>query len=394
MTSQLYQTPLPESQATNPPEQGVQSNVDLQGLLEQGGVATENIATSNIDVQVTGQFRLGPIFSEKLEKEVNSLSKSSYTALPYYDSDATEPDRGYYELQSGDVNPAHKTAREATEYTLNLTETGTKQTHWRAVTTNDETINTGLATGSSGLIGVPVDARKTRWFDPTGANGTEVASATSTVDAEFGQVDVFDPANPTFSDPTLLYELPYASEGDVDVRVWDDRGVSKYALYESGDATVGSATVGTATVGTSTEVNQWTHAYHTSFEFEGSPVVDNGLLRVAFDEGADILRAQEWDGEKWAGVSISHDTHTLFDADITHIGPSDVEVFAEFTDVSDGSIDAAVMTFQRGIDGVVVRDPQNGDVPTDLENMISPIASDQTTDRNPKQTVKSRNEVK
>lgn len=388
MTTRLYLTPLPESQATTPPENGVSSRVDMAGLLEQGGVATEMIATSKIDLTIEGQFRFGPRFSEKLAREVRSLAESSYSPVPLFNDDdqTSEPNKGYYELQSADVNPAHKSTGDAQQYSVSLSSSGTKENHWRAVRTSVDNVETGLATGSAGLVGVPSGSQKIRWFDT--ADGFEPATIAGSHGGELGATPMYDPSSSSFTNPTLLFEVPYESEGLTDVRVWDDMGESsKHASFADGS-------------GGTVDVTQWVHAYHPGFEFEGSAIVDNGALRVRFDEPNGVIEAWEWDtlNDAWNSVTINHGDYELFDADIGHgsdgFGPSKVDVYAEFEDTTDGSIYPTVLSFQRGIQGVVLRQPPNEVVPGTLESVISPIASNQTTDPNPSQGVKARKEVK
>lgn len=389
MTTTLYLTPLPKSQATQPGEQSARAQLAAQGLVDQSGLVTERVSTENVDVQVRGQFRLAQ-FTEKAKKELRSLSESDISALPL--SGAGDKD-GYYEVSDVSVNPAHETTDLAAEYRIGLTQKGTRQTEWRAVRTNSETIGTGLTGGGTDFVAAPSAAVKPRWFDA--ANGSEVATVQQTKAAELGDVDLYDPDNATGDDPTLIYGLDLSREGRVDVRVWDDRDRNKYTTFSDDTTTVSTDThVGSATVSSSAKVNQWYHAYHPGWEFEGVPVVDNGLLRVGFDEQRRRLLAWEWDGSAWSGIGIDHGDYWLWDADVTQIGPSMCEVFAEFEDRSTGSIDAAVIRVQRGIDRAVVRDPENSSIPNDLETMLTPIASDQDSDPQPSHGVISRQEVK
>jgi len=382
MTTQLYLVPLPDAQATQPPSQGVSSRVAIAGLLEEGGISTENIATQDVDLQIRGQFRLGE-FSHKLKRELESLGESTYTAVPLYDEDKTNlgDDRGYYELASVDVNPAHKSTRQAYEYTVGLKKKGTRESEWTAVKTNSEDIGTGLATGSTGLIGVPSDDLKERWYST--ASGSEVATPTQTVSAEFGDVDLFDPTESSFDDPTLVFEQPYSAEGNVDVRVWDDLGEDKFASLSDGD-------------GGTVEVTQWVHAFHTGFEFDGAPIVDNGLLRLRFDESAGTVEAWEWDegSSAWTSIALTLGDWALFDADLESLGPASVEAYLEFEDTTDGSLSACRLSVQRGLDRAVVRNPQNDTIPSGLETALSPLASDQTTDQQPSQTLLPRGDLK
>jgi len=391
--ARLYLIPLPDAQAQSSDE-AIRAAIQSAGLIEEGGTATQKISVDDIDLTIEGQFRQGTRFAPKLADELESLGESAYEGLSVYDPNADDNGRnkGFYDLESVDVSPAHNTARSAFSYTVALKSKETKETAWRAVETNPETINTGLATGSGGLVGIPATAGKVRWFDT--ANGRENATVQETVDAEFGRVDLYDPTEPSFTSPTLLYEAGYGEQSPVDVRVWDDRDREKYFELDGDGATVSTSTlVGSATVGRTIQTNQWTHVFHSAFEYDGRPVIDNGLIRVRFDEPNGLVRPYRWTGSTWELEPLDHSEYTLIDADIERLGPAQVDVFAEFED-SGGTIETAILSVHRGIDGVIVRDAPNNDVPTDLETMLSPIASDQTSDPQPAQTLKSRGEVK
>lgn len=395
MTKKIYLVPLPKSTTTRPPSNSSRSQIQSAGLIPRAGVATEKIALQNVDVTVRGQFRFGE-FSRVLKRELESLGQSDYAAIPFVDDDnpAADDQSGYYEVSDVEVNRAHETSELAHQYVLGLTFTDTRESAWRAVTTTSETVNTGLATGTGGLIAVDSRAVNARWADPTGANTPTGATVQETAETELSAVARYDPTEPTFDDPTLIYDLPLEHEGPADVRLWDTRGLDKYVTYGGDSDTVGSSTVGTATVGDASTVRQWAHAYHPSFAFEGVPLVDNGLLRVRFDP--EVLVASEWDdaNTQWSAIPIDHGDYTVFDYDIETIGPGMVEVFVEFEDRTDGSLDVAVLSFQRGLSRAVVRDGPNSTVPSKLETMLQPIASDQTTDKRPSQTVVPRSEVK
>lgn len=275
--SRVYIPVLPQPQATRT-KAGIRAQIQQSGLLQQGGTATEKIAAENIDLVLNGQLRWGDTFSRKVARELESLSRSDYSGVPYYATRPSEStrDEGYYEVERVEINPAHPNTEQAFEAVVALSDAGTKEEHWRSVTTfSDETINTGLATGSGGLISIPSTARKVKWFDT--ASGTESASSTTTVTGEFGDLKVYDPTQPSFDDPTLIYEVPYADERGVDVRVWDDLGLSK-----------------TTTIG-GNDFTRWVHAFHSAFEFDGRPVVDNGRMRLRFDEDAGVVELYEWD---------------------------------------------------------------------------------------------------
>jgi hypothetical protein len=381
--ARLYIPPLPNADAQTTDE-GVRAAIQSAGLIQEGGVATEKIATDNIDVTVDGQFRWGKLFNDKLARELESLSESAYSGVPLFDTERADLGRnkGYYELELVDVSPAHPKRDEGFEYTAGLTFSGTQETHWRAVQTNEEAIQTGLATGSDGgSVGVPTSAGKVKWYDT--ATGKEPATPAATFTAEFGDVDVYDPTNATATDPTLLYEVAYEDESPVDVRVFDDRGKDKFYELTSNNESV--------------SINQWTHVFHPAFEFEGRPVIENGLIRLIIDEVAGEIEYFEWDTSlnDWESITpLDFGTFTFIDADIERIGPAMTDIFCEFENDS-GGIEEAILSVQRGEPrGAVVRETDNGTLSSGLETELDPLASDQTTDVQPEQTLKSRDEVK
>lgn len=384
MTAQLYLVPLDKAQTTDPPTQSASANVSSSGFIgKEGGLSTEKIALGNVDLSITGTFGYAE-FSKKLKREVESLGESSFENVPFADVAANVEDgqSGYYEVGNVDVNPAHQSTDLAFQYAIGLNYNGTRASHWRAVETNSETINTGLTTGSGGQIGIPTEASNVRWY--SSANSPADATVQSTVNAEYGDVDLYDPTEPSFDDPTLIYSLSFDREGPVDVRVWDDIGESnKFASYTDGS-------------GTTHTITQWVHAYHSDFEFEGEAIIDNGLLRTRYDEANGVLEAWQWDdaNSTWSSVSISMGDYELYDADVQRIGPSRVDVYAEYRDTVGGGIDAAIASMQRGISGVVLRQPPNGSVASAVESIYDPIASNQTTDKQPETAVVARSDVK
>jgi hypothetical protein len=375
--SRVYLTPLPDSQASTSDE-GVRTQIQQSGLLQQGGTAVEKIAQDNIDLVVDGTFNFGRTFSKKVADELESLGESEYSGLPFFNPDLSSGGRnaGYYELERVDVSPSHPVNQDAFEYTAAFTFTGTKQTDWSAVETNIEDVQTGLATGSDALIGLPTTATKTKWFGT--ADGTESATASSTVTAEYGDVDLYDPADTSIVNPTLLYELDYADVGSVDVRVFDDRGVGKYYTVDGQD------------------FSRWTHAYHTSYEFEGDPLVDNGRHRLRYDEPNGEVEFYEWDTgfDTWNEQTVDHSDFSLVDADFEQIGAADTRVYAEFEDDSTGSLYTVILSHQRGLNNPIARGPVGETWTTAFEDYLDQFCSDVSTDPKPTRTLKSRGEVK
>ena len=375
--TQLYVTPVPDNQA-HTTDEGVRAQIQQSGLLEAGGTATEKISAENIDVVVEGKFDFGAKFSRKVADELESLGESEYSGVPLFTPSAADGGRnsGYYELEQVDVAPSHPVNQDAFTYTVGLKFTGTQEDVWTAVDTKSEDVQTGLATGSPSLIGLPATASKVRWFSESA--GKEAATASSTVTAEFGSVDLYDPADTSITNPILLYELDYADAGSVDVRVFDDRNVSKYYTVNGQD------------------FSRWTHVYHTSFEFGGDPLVDNGRLRLRFDEANGVVEAYEWDTgtSSWSEITVNHGDYELRDADFEKIGASDTRVYTEWYDTVDDRLEQAVLSIQRGHDRVIARYPPGTTQTGGLESVLSAFVGDDSTDPKPERTLKSRGEVK
>lgn len=375
--TQLYVTPLPDSQATSADE-GVRAQIQQSGLLQQGGTATEKIASEDIDLVVDGKFDFGAKFSRKIADEIESLGESEYAGVPLFTPNAPDSGRnsGYYEVEQVDVSPSHPVNQDAFEYTVGLKFTGTREEMWTSVETTIEDVETGLATGSNSPIGLPSTASKVRWFSES--SGKENASVSSTVSAEFGDVYLYDPQDTSITNPILLYELDYADTGNVDVRVYDDRNLAKYY-------TVGGE-----------EFSQWTHAYHTSYEYEGDPIVDNGLHRLRYDEADGLVLPQYYDSSagQWTPQTVDHSNYSLVDAEFTKISPADVRTYCEFVDTDSGALYPVILSHQRGLSNPIARGPEGAGWPASFENYLNQFCSTNTTDTKPTRTLKAREAVK
>lgn len=379
MTLQLYNIWLQDG-ATETAEDEIRADIQQAGFVGQGGTASERVSAESIDLTVTGQFRLGDILSRKFAVELDSLGASAYDAVPLYDTETTDRKRKYYHVERAETSPAHQTTDGTFEYTVALSEAGTRSEVWRAVRTNHEDVTTDLASGTTPFLRVDSRATKERWFTPS--SGTDSASGADTQTGADGAsgTDKYDPDEVPWTDPILIYELDFDAERSTDVVLYDDRGFDdKEVEFVSGES--------------STQATRWHHVFHAAHEFDGRPVVDTGRLRVRFDGANDQLEAFQESSGSYSQTSLDQSDYDLFDADVTEIKPADVRVFAEF-EKTDGTIDAAVLSFQRGFDEVLVRSPPGAsNVANDLEDLLRPIALDWAEDPAPEQDVIRRNEV-
>ena len=414
MTIRLYLTPLPETTSETASGQ-IGSDIQQAGLLDTGGTAVENIATENVDFRKQGRIQFGPTLSRKAAEELDSLSESSYTTLPLYSSDGSlARKRGYYEVTRADVEPAQESREDVYQYDVELANAGTREDSRRAVRTNPQAIDSVYPdAGAAALVGIPDSATDVRWYDD--ANGSEPATAVETVQAEFGTVARYDPADAAGDTPALTYDLAFSDDGPTDVRVYDSRDRVKFAATASGG-----------------EVNVWTHAFHEGYQFDGAAVFDTGVFRLALDGNlavvadeygdrlvatgetdviqssevqidrtltvesggtfrvesggvhqlTDVLRsdfaAAMWDSpeSEWRPVSVSPEIDTTLRAwSITRLRPARVEVMTLWSDGTTESRLKAVI--ERGASGVAWVIPENAASPTqELTSLLSPIARD------------------
>ena len=373
MVIRLYATPL--SERTNDDAAGqVGSQVRQAGLLDTGGTNVENVATENVDFRKRGRIQVGPTMSEKYASELNSLSESAYTSLPLYDSTGGLGERrGYYEVARIDVSPAQESRQEAYTYDAQLTLAGTREDSRRAVSTNPEAIATNLATGSPAPIGIPAEAINPRWYDED--TGTEDATPTSTVTAEYGDVELYDYTDATADAPELVYDLPFERDGPTDVRVYDDRDTDKFTSTVSGG-----------------QANVWPHAFHTGWQFDGGAVVDNGRVRLRL--GNDVTAEEYNTGtDAWDSVALTSGDLSLDEWSLERIGPANVWVRLVATDTSDESTRTASVRVQRGLAGVLLRQPRDDVLSPKYESWLGPIASDASDDPQPEQTLRDRSDL-
>jgi len=374
--TRLGLTPLP-TDTTDTARGQIGSAIEQAGLLEEGGVAVENVATENVDYRKRGRIQYGPTLSRKIADELDSLSESTFTALRLYDpDDELGRRRGYYEVESIDVTAAQEGRDDAYEYDARLTKRGTYEDSVRTVATNIEDVDTPLATGSNAEIAVPAAATRPRWYSQPA--GPEPATVARTESSQYGDVAFFDPSATTIDNPTLIYRLPFESDGPTDVRVYDDRDRAKFATTASGD-----------------EVNVWTHAYHTGYQFDGDPVVDTGRLRLRFDRAAGEINVREWNdtASAWDPVNVTQGDYELEDWSLTEIGPERATVRVTLRDTTDDTTTDVLLHADRGRARVLVRPPEGKAITQPIADVFQNIGTDDTTDANPEQGLKARSDL-
>jgi len=235
-------------------------------------------------------------------------------------------------------------------------------------------------------VGIPARASDIRWHDRRGTGDTESATAVRTVTGQHADIDIYDASNSSFTDPALVYDVAYADEWPVDVRVWDDRGDPRRADAggETTGGTVGSATVGGGSVGSDPDrYAAWQRVYRTDHQTVGTLRIENDRLQVALDEDRGRLIARRWDESDGQYEPVQLDVTSdwrLERADVRYIGLEGVEARLRFGDGSSTHrFDAAL---KRGYDDVLfVNAPNAGSAPSGLTTRLDGIAHD--SDRDP-----------
>lgn len=373
--TQIYHIPIPDADADRL-ESRYSANVEQSGVLEGDGSFVENVATESNTIEQSGRFEFGRILSEKLATELDSLAESNYRALPVFvDGDGESEDVGYFEIQSADVSEVHPVTNTVYTYTIELVPKGTREDSRRAVMINPEDVSTGLSTGGPAPIAAPSEATEVRWFDD--AEGSVEATPSDTVTTEYGDLDRYAYGDAPFDTPTLIYDVPLSKDGPTDVRVYDDNDREKFSTLSDG-----------------TQVNTWVHAYNTGFDFNGGAVIDNGLTRVYLDDTPSVS-AEEYDetSDSWSDIELDSGDLSLKEWSIMRISPTRTRVRLVAKDEVEGDLRNAYLNMNRGVSGVILRQPRNESLSTKFESWFSPVASDVSEDPQPEKDLKDRGET-
>lgn len=372
MTRRLYRTPIPEDALRRPQrgsEQKTQTQLSKLGLLEgQSSVAT--ISGQPGEVSLRAQYR--GLYADRLALELSELLETealqNLTFAPT--SGDTELD-GYYAIEESNAGRLRPQESSLVEVEATLIREGTRGSHRRAVETNVVQPDPGNTFGNdtTALIGVPAAATRVQWVDDVPASQTETPTVTSTVNAQHGDVDLVDARAPAFSNPVLVYDLPYDTQGDIDVGVWD--------------------TYGEDSITDSDDVVQWGRVFDPGHDPRQNDelVIENGLLRLWFDDAANQLTAEEWnDGtSSWDNVSLGTSDWELLETDIRRIYGTRVEARVTFRDSTDTSTEYGIdLVLPRGYENGLWLAPDGGSLPpTGLQDLLDPIADGQVYDAQP-----------
>lgn len=379
MTAFAYLVPLPRSgrrDLSTASRRQVANNAPQQSVPSAKPTGVEPGERT-----IRGFYRgaFADVLADQLE-ELAAASSKGLERIPVFATDAIEGlSDGYYTVGSATTGPyEEQAAGKLHEYTLSLESVGTRRTHFRAVACDIVTEDNDFGSGAEEpYVGIDARAREgtVRWFDAA-SETLEAASPVATVTGEFGDVDLYDASTPSFDSPRLIYDLPYADEGDVDVVVWDDRGKSAKTDADG--------------------VVQWQRVFSSGHGFAGSLVLSNRRVRLTVDDIAGTIAAEAYTSGSWSDVALGTSDWVPIDIDVVTIGPAAARVQLLFENTSTGATFPLDAFLYRGWTGVLFARTENhtGATPSGLIDLLSPIASDRLESPGPTATLVERSDVR
>jgi hypothetical protein len=358
------------------------TNIAAQGILNSGGSSVEALSLDPGQRRLEASIR--GTHAEMVASEIEELfGAPGISKVVYCAPDGGSPEDGYYVLEEGSFSRANTAEKRVQQISGTVRHAGTRNSDWRALTTSQSQVDHAEQWGNStaAMVTLPALANKAQWHnEETGAKAP--ASPVSTRPTEFGDVDVYDLADGEnavgASNPTLIYEIPYADDYRGGLRVYDTRG--------NGSKTDADGN------------RQWMVVSRRQHDFADSIVLDTGVLRLKLDEPAGTISAEEWDAtnEVWSAISLTNDSSwSLFDVDLTSIGMVSAEAQLTFSDGTELFALDAIVT--RGADAVLFDNPQADDgepIPQGLLDWLDPIAASTVVATGETKGLVSRQEVR
>lgn len=383
MTRLLYTVTLPESSLRGDTGQtNAQKQLSKLAGLTTGGTVTPTGSEPD-EVQLSGQFR--GKYADILTREVlELLAASGLDTLSFSDPQGNAPDVGYYVAESPGAGRVQPQSDVASRFSGTLVREGTRQSHRRRIRTQTASVQHGFGTATDAPIGIPASATNVMWLDTDGTESQAAGSPDATVTAEFGAVDQYraDTA-PTGNNPQLIYDLPHADAGDVDVAVFDTYGNPE----EDPSGVFG-----------------WGQVFDIDHEFErGDLVIENGLIRLSVGFGSSplSLTVEEYGSGSWTTTALGTSDWRLADIDLQSISPVAVRARTQWTDTGGSDTHVLDLALHRGWETVQFYEPadstgallQASQAPAALETRLSPIASQTLTDPDPRRGLIKRDRI-
>jgi hypothetical protein len=388
----LYRLTIPrDSLGTNTDR--TNRNVSEQGTIGSGVGSVENVSVQPGRHSLSGQYRGND--ADRLAQQIKELFQaSSIDKVAFFQTGDLTEDDGYYTLSGGDTSLPDSKQNNFVEFSGDITKVGTRQSHYRAVNIDTQTVTNTFGSTSSATFGVPADATRTFWYDSV-SGSQQNATPTATVEQESAydladtsavtrDVDLFDATSAPYGDDSvLLYDLPYDEEGFTDCGVWDTRDDPNGDKIRTTEGTVAL---------------NWGRVFVQDHQFRGNTVFENGRISLEFDLSANTITAEEWNpaGPSWDTIALGTSSGWgPIDVDFTEISEASVRAQVTFKNSDNGSIYSFDFVLTRGKDRVQILKPENaGTPPADLETYLAPIADDEDVDSNAEQGLRVRDEVR
>jgi len=373
MPRQLYRTDIPDGALTDP-NGGQRQRLAELGLLGGAG-AVESIASDPGEQALIG-VAAGE-YAALAASEIEELFASGVDAVPYARTDGTDPQQdGYYALRDVTLRRSTPLDDRLQRYDGTLIKKGTRASHWRAVETSVGQVDHPFGNDDRALVGVPSTASKVRWYDAE-TSATSEPSIVATRSADLGDVDLVDARSAPYDYPTLIYDLDYDDDGDIDALVADTRGRSE-------ETSAGGQ-------------YQYQRVYLPGHEYRQSEIViENGLVRLVIDTDAQTLSAERWDdgASTWTSQSLGTSDWSLYDASVREIGMAQVRARIEFADTTQSPTAYCTLDcyLARGLEDPLW-DETGTPTPSGLVDLLDPVASELIYQSGATKTLVDRSEV-
>jgi len=381
-TLELYAVPLVE-QGQARADRRRTTRQQLQALLGDDVGEVESVAPE--PGERTLQQDYVDEYAAVRAKELAELANGISQPLPLHATGTTSTVDAYVSASRASTSPIDPRGREQFQRAeLTISEAGTRASHWRETCTSVVQVDHPFGTTQTAEVGVPAAASKVRWYNPrTGAR--EAVTVRATRVGKNRNVDVLHASDSTYYQPgnnlfpKAIYDIPYGEIGWTDPRVWDGRG---NANKEDANGRT-----------------QWQKVFSTDHVFTGKLYIENGLVRVIFDEPANSLTVEEWDTgtSSWTTVSQGASDWELFDVDLRRLGLGYVRARVEFRDptASPTAYYRLSMRLGRGVTRPIWgNDVESGTpVPSGLQTKLDPVASANIRDAQVEMGILSRREV-
>lgn len=364
-------------------------DVSKIGVVAGGVPQADSRSTPPGDFVLEGAFR--GVVAERQAHELRELAHNQHVDVaPLFGYNRngshvrTDTD-GYYVIEDAEIAPddPRNATRGFYRWKVGLTRKGGRRTHRRAIETTPIDSPHDFGSTSEALVAVPQSASKVRWFEPTTKNRDHASPTTSGVATEFATVDLYDANSAPYSEPVLLHDMPYDGEAYADAKVWDDHNTTKVETASDG-----------------TEYVAWQRVFSPTHEYGGDPVIENGRLRLVFDEATNGLSAFRWDdaNSQYASVSLGASDWELYQIDVHDIAMARVEAQVEFRDPTQSptAYHPLDLVLYRGHENAHWLRPANLEsttTPSGLQTLLDPIASPRLNPQS-ELTVRERGEIR